>query len=175
MTGTRDVTSGAGRAAGPDPGPGAAAVVPRWLPVTAVALVVAGLAASGYLTYEHFTASKTLACPDTGTVSCARVTSSEQSVFLGVPVAPLGLGYFVGMLVLVLPAAWRSPDARLRYARIAAAALGVCFVLYLVYAELFLIGAICLWCTVVHVVTVALFAVVVLGAAMADPDAGPPR
>jgi uncharacterized membrane protein len=54
----------------------------------------------------------------------------------------------------------------------------VVFVLYLVWAELFRIDAICLWCTVVHVVTLALFAVVVLEVALrpVTPDrAGSPR
>jgi uncharacterized membrane protein len=35
-------------------------------------------------------------------------------------------------------------------------------VFYLVYAELFEVDRNCLWCTVVHVITVALFAVLVL-------------
>jgi uncharacterized membrane protein len=30
-------------------------------------------------------------------------------------------------------------------------------VFYLIYAELFLIGAICVWCSVVHVVVIGLF------------------
>ena len=34
---------------------------------------------------------------------------------------------------------------------------GVLFVLYLVWAELVMLGQICSWCTVVHVVTAALF------------------
>ena len=38
--------------------------------------------------------------------------------------------------------------------------------IYLVWAELFRIEAICLWCTGVHVVTLALFFVVVLDAAL---------
>ena len=43
------------------------------------------------------------------------------------------------------------------------------------WAELFRIEAICLWCTVVHALTVALFAVIVVGAALRpiDPDAQP--
>ena len=35
-------------------------------------------------------------------------------------------------------------------------------VIYLVYAELFEIDAICLWCSVVHVITFALFVAVVM-------------
>ncbi len=44
-------------------------------------------------------------------------------------------------------------------------------------AELFRIDAICLWCTVVHALTVALFAVLALGAALRpiDPPEPPLR
>jgi uncharacterized membrane protein len=41
-------------------------------------------------------------------------------------------------------------------------------VLYLVYAELFILDAICLWCTAVHVLALALFAVVGVGAAAVE-------
>ena len=40
---------------------------------------------------------------------------------------------------------------------------GALSVLYLVWAELFRVNAICLWCTAVHLIAVALFIVVVLG------------
>ena len=40
------------------------------------------------------------------------------------------------------------------------------FVLWLVYAELFLIGAICLFCTAVHALTFILFALVISRAAI---------
>jgi uncharacterized membrane protein len=49
---------------------------------------------------------------------------------------------------------------------VAMAAAGVAFVLYLVFAELFLIDAICLWCTVVHALALGLFGVVVLATAV---------
>lgn len=37
--------------------------------------------------------------------------------------------------------------------------------LYLVYVELFQVDAICLWCTAVHVLAFALFAVCLIGSA----------
>jgi uncharacterized membrane protein len=40
-------------------------------------------------------------------------------------------------------------------------------VLYLVYIELFRIGAICLWCTAIHVTAICLFAVVLAARATA--------
>ena len=98
-------------------------------------------------------------------MNCLQVTTSAQSKVFGIPVALLGLVYFVAMLPACLPAAWRSRSPWLRNGRIAAGIVGIGFVFYLLYAELFTIGKICLYCTGVHVVTVALFAVVLFGQA----------
>ena len=117
-----------------------------------VALV--GLALSVYLTIEHYTSPTILACPATATINCAKVTTSSYSVIAGVPVAVLGLLYYVGMAILVSPPAWRI--RRLDLVRVAGAALGVLMVLYLVWVELFRVFAICLWCTAVHVCTLVL-------------------
>jgi uncharacterized membrane protein len=130
---------------------------------------VAGLAVAGYLTVEHYTASTTLACPETGVVNCQKVTTSAQSAVFGIPVVLLGLLFFAAMVPASLPAAWRSGNALLRRGRIGFTLVGVGFVGYLVYTELFTLNAICLWCTAVHVLTVALFAVVAFGTAAADP------
>ena len=126
------------------------------IPTLALALV--GVAVSIYLTIEHFSGSTVLACPEGATINCSKVTSSSWSRFAGLPVAVLGLAYFVGMTVLVTPMAWRRRT--LDPIRVAGAALGTVMVIYLVWAELFRINAICLWCTVVHACTVGLLAVI---------------
>jgi uncharacterized membrane protein len=144
--------------------------VPRWLPVTTLLLVVAGVAVAGYLTVEHYTASTTLACPETGVVNCRKVTTSVQSTVLGIPVALLGLLFFAALLPVCLPAAWRSGQRALRWGRVVFALIGVGFVVYLIYAELFLLNAICLWCTAVHAIAVALFAAIALGTAFLDVE-----
>lgn len=118
-------------------------------------IAVLGLAVSAYLTVEHFTAETSLACPEGVVVNCTKVTTSQWATLFGVPVALLGLGYFVVMTLLVSPPAWRQ--ARLDPVRIAGAGTGVLMVLYLVYIELFAVNAICLWCTAVHVLTLGLF------------------
>lgn len=146
--------------------------VPRWLPITSLILCLLGLGIAGYLSYEHHTASTTLSCPDTGTINCVKVTTSSYSRFLGLPVSDLGLAFFAVLAALCLPAAWRSTSSSLRIIRLAAAAGGVVFVLYLVWAELFEIDAICLWCTAVHVITAALFGLIAIGTAML-PQPGP--
>jgi uncharacterized membrane protein len=144
----------------------------RWVRITAPLLCLAGLGVSVYLTIAHYSAKLTLACPETGIVNCAKVTESPQSAILGVPVALLGLLYFVAIGPLHLPAAWRSDSVRLRRARVGAAVAGMLMVLYLVYTELFTLDALCLWCTAVHAITFLLFVVTLVGT-MQTADAEP--
>jgi uncharacterized membrane protein len=126
---------------------------PRWQPVATLLLALFGLGVSVYLTITHFD-------------KVAKVTTSPQSVIFGIPVAMLGLVYFVPMVLLCLPAAWRSPDRRVHLARLGLAVVGVGMILYLLIAELFLIKAICLWCSSVHVVTFLLFVIIVTASPM---------
>ncbi len=137
---------------------------PAWVVVTSLVLCVLGLLDAAYLTFEHYTASSTLACSDNGAINCLKVTTSTYSKVLGVPVALLGLLFFVAMTVLCLPQMWRSTQPLVRRLRLAAVVVGMLSVLYLLWAELFKIDAICLFCTGVHVLTFALFALVVIEA-----------
>ena len=134
-----------------------------------VPLIVAviGLAISIYLTIEHFTSGTSLACPEGTTVNCTKVTTSQWATFLGIPVAVLGLAYFVVMTLLVTPMAWRR--RRLDPVRLVGAVGGTLMVLYLIFVELFRVDAICLWCTGVHVCTVALLGLVLWRTANREP------
>ena len=149
----------------------AAASAPGWARLGSLIVSLAGLAVSAYLTVEHYSSSTTLACPETGVVNCVKVTTSSYSTLVGVPVALLGLLFFAAMSVLCGPVAWRASNPWVSRARLVGAIAGVAMVVYLVWAELFRIDAICLWCTVVHALTVALFAVLVLAAALRSQDA----
>ncbi|WP_238598704.1 vitamin K epoxide reductase family protein [Saccharothrix sp. ALI-22-I] len=131
------------------------------MPVVSLALSLAGLAVSTYLTIAHFTAGALL-CAEGEVIDCGTVTTSEQSELLGIPVAVLGLAFFAFLTVVCLPFAWRVEA--LHWARLASVGVGVLFVVYLVAAEFLLIGKICLWCTAVHVITLALAGVLVTGA-----------
>ncbi len=134
--------------------------VSRWVPRVTLGLSIAGLAVSVYLSITHFR-PRALFCSSTGVINCGRVTSSPQSNFLGIPVAFLGTAYFIEMAILNLPTVWRGSSTAVRRIRLGSAAAGVAFVVWLVYAELYLIRAICLWCTVTHVIAFVLFAVIV--------------
>jgi uncharacterized membrane protein len=136
-----------------------------WVVITTLVVCGLGLLDAAYLTFEHYSASTTLACSDTGAINCLKVTTSSYSKVAGVPVALLGLLFFVAMTVLCLPAAWRSANRKVRRVRLVAVTVGIVSVIYLVWVELFKVDAICLWCTGVHVLTFALFALVVMEAA----------
>ncbi|MEO8422960.1 MAG: vitamin K epoxide reductase family protein [Actinomycetota bacterium] len=143
---------------------------PRWVVPITFACAIASTTVSAYLTIAHFTSPKVLACASAGVVNCERVTTSAQSAVFGVPVALMGLAWSLAMCVLCSPRAWRSAAPWIRIARLVAVATAMAFVLWLVYAELFVIRAICLWCTVVHVLAFALFAIVVFYGTLAAED-----
>ncbi|HWD25343.1 MAG TPA: vitamin K epoxide reductase family protein [Acidimicrobiales bacterium] len=122
-----------------------------------------GLGISIYLTLVHYDHSLTLSCPSTAVFNCATVQHSPQAVIFGVPVAVLGLPFFVVMVALALPYAWRIPSIRVAQLRLAASVVGLGFAFYLVYTELFTIHAICLWCSGVHVLTFIIFMALATG------------
>jgi len=124
---------------------------------------IAGLGIATYLTLAHYTTSISLVCPNSGAINCSTVTTSAESVLLGIPVVILGLLFFVAMIVLSLPALWRSRSVFVAPARLALAVTGMGFVFYLLYAELYEVGKVCLWCTGIHVLTLVIFIAVVTG------------
>jgi uncharacterized membrane protein len=153
---------------------------PPWLRWTALGLSVLGLGLSIYLTIAHLAGAGILVCGNHGLVDCAAVTTSAESELFGIfPVAELGLAFYLFMVVINLPWAWRpewrwlpvrGPRAEARRRGLAETAwrlrlgsviVGVLFILYLIYTELITLRAICLWCTGVHITTFVLFVVLV--------------
>jgi uncharacterized membrane protein len=145
--------------------PGESAV-PLWLRLTTFLVALAGLGVSIYLTIAHFTESTLAGCNETaGLVNCTKVTTSPQSYVFGIPVAVLGLAFYLFMVAIMSPWAWRATRREVHLVRIAALIAGMGFVLYLLYAELFIIGSICLYCTSVHGLTFILFVLTMFAAA----------
>jgi uncharacterized membrane protein len=67
-----------------------------------ILLLILGIIDAGYLTVVHFLPS-VLACPTIGTtVNCESVLGSSFSVVLGIPLAVLGLIWFVASLLFLL-------------------------------------------------------------------------
>ena len=77
----------------------------------------------------HYTDPAALACPDTGIVNCALVTTSSWSVALGVPLAVLGLVWAVALTALTDPWAWDSGAVWVDHVRLAVSGAGAAVVL----------------------------------------------
>jgi uncharacterized membrane protein len=139
---------------------------PLWLQVTSLVLAVIGLGISAYETYVHFNGNHLAGCSTNGAVNCtAVITSSQSMVFNVIPVAILGLAFYVVAVPLFSPWAWRAEWRLVHQLRLASMVVGIGFVMYLIYAEL-QIGSICEYCTGVHVVTFLLFCITVFSAAI---------
>jgi uncharacterized membrane protein len=151
----------------PAPQPAGPSEQPLWLQVTSLVLAVIGLGISAYETYAHFNGNRLAGCPTGGgTFNCSAViTSSESMVFGVLPVAILGLAFYVVAVPLFSPWGWRAEWRQVHQLRLASMIVGMGFVMYLIYAEL-QIGSICEYCTGVHVVTFLLFCITVFSAAI---------
>jgi len=76
---------------------------------------------------------------------CEQVALSPWSRIGGVPVAVFGVVLSLVLLSLAL-AWWRTNDGRLLAAHYGLSLVGVLFELWFTYLELFVIGAVCVWC-----------------------------
>lgn len=101
-------------------------------------LALLGVALAGYLTYIHYADLKPF-CLSSG--GCEKVQTSDQSKLAGVPVALLGL---IGYVLILGSLLVRGETGPMLGALLALVGLG--FSLYLTYAEVFQIKAICQWC-----------------------------
>ena len=104
-----------------------------------------GLLLGAYLTLYKFGIVGTLAC---NISSCEQVQTSRWSVFLGLPVATWGLGFYAVMLVLSIAELQpRYAESHgLSLAAFLLAAWGLLFTAWLNYLEAFVIHAWCEWC-----------------------------
>jgi uncharacterized membrane protein len=122
---------------------------------------LAGLFLGAYLTLYKFGFIGTLAC---NVGSCEQVQTSRWSVFLGVPVATWGVGFYI--LMLGLSIAGLQPrfaeSRRLSLAILLLAGWGVLFTAWLNYLEGFVIHAWCEWCLGSATMVLLLFVLAVM-------------
>lgn len=142
-----------------------------WRATTTLLLSLAGLGLAAFLTWGHYfdqgaisnSCKGAFGAVSGGAIDCGAVTTSSWSMILGVPVALWGALFFVFMVAINSPQAWRSPSIWVARLRLAASATGIAFVVYLVAVELLAVGKICIYCTGVHLIMFALFIVVATG------------
>jgi uncharacterized membrane protein len=142
---------------------------PLWLQLVSFVLAICGLAVSAYETYAHYNGSHLLGCSvkPGSTFDCTAVITSPQSMVFGaIPVAVLGLLFYVFAVPIMSPWAWRARSRQIDLVRLGSLVVGMGFVLYLIYAELDLIQQVCEYCTGVHIITFLLFCITVFSAAI---------
>jgi uncharacterized membrane protein len=118
-------------------------------------LAVGGLLMSAYLTWVHLLGMPPVCL--TGNRGCETVQSSRYAEILGVPVAALGMGGYVGLL---FAAVLRGEVGVLLGLFISL--VGILFSAYLTYLELFVIYAVCQWCVSSAVLMMAAFVLSVI-------------
>jgi uncharacterized membrane protein len=132
-----------------------------------VVMSVIGLWASGSVLVTFYTLHQQLPICPSGTFygihfDCSAVLTSPYSAVFGVPLELLALAYFLVNLGMVSLIAFGSDRA----SRVSLQVLfgwrfiGVAIVPYLVFVELFLIRAICVYCTIMHVAILIDFVVI---------------
>jgi uncharacterized membrane protein len=138
------------------------------LQFTTLIVSILGLIDSAYQVYTHFSHTGLAGC-SAKTDACVLVQSSTYAFIFGIPVAVLGLAFFVFMVAICSPQAWRSTWPAIALARVGSVVVGILFVLYLIYREVITLGQICAYCTSVHVLTFILFALIVVHASAPKP------
>jgi uncharacterized membrane protein len=119
------------------------------------ALDVAGLLIAGYLSFVALRGGLPFCGPLRG---CEEVALSEHSKIAGVPVAVFGV--LLSLTLLALAVTWRRTGAaRLLGAHYGLSLVGVVFELYFTWIEVFVIGAVCVWCASYGLSLVARFGV----------------
>jgi uncharacterized membrane protein len=133
----------------------------RVLRLALLVVAAAGVGVAGYLTWVHYAGLEAFCVGGSG--GCERVQSSTYAKLGGVPVALLGLGGYLGILLAAL-----APGELARLLTAGLALLGAAFSAYLTYLELFVIDAICQWC-VASALLMGLLAILAVWRVLAAP------
>lgn len=117
-------------------------------------LACIGLVISMYLSYSEIIGI----APECSVISgCETVQESEYSHILGVPVAFLGVLFYISLVFASFLRLNIKFEKLLTKLLFLATLIGVLFSAYLTYIELYVIFAICIYCVLSAVVSVLLF------------------
>jgi uncharacterized membrane protein len=121
-------------------------------------LDVIGLAIASYLSVVELQGDVPYCGPLGG---CEEVARSEYSRIAGIPVAVFGVG--LSLILLSLAIAWWKTDLYvLLLAHYGLSLAGVIFEIYFMYLQIFVIGAVCVWCTSYGVSLIARFVIALI-------------
>jgi uncharacterized membrane protein len=122
------------------------------------ALDVVGLVIALYLSAVELQGGVPVCGPIKG---CEEVARSDYSRIGGIPVAVFGVGLSLVLLTLAL-AWWRTDLYALLLAHYGLSLAGVLFEAYFMYLQVFVIGAVCIWCTSYGLSLIARFVIALI-------------
>jgi vitamin-K-epoxide reductase (warfarin-sensitive) len=112
-----------------------------------IILCVLGILVAGYLSYMFYSDNHSI-CDINETFDCTSVHQSDYALFLGIPVAILGL---VGYILILVFAMWKFDLVKW------ISLFGTLFSLRLTWAEFFVINKFCIFCIISQVIIMAIF------------------
>lgn len=134
-------------------------------------LDVIGLGIAVYLSVVELNGGVPVCGPIKG---CEEVARSEYSRIAGIPVAVIGVALSLVLLTLAV-AWWRTNLYALLLAHYGLSLAGVIFEAYFIYLQVFVIGAVCIWCASYGLSLIARFVIALIvwvrGAPTVDPAA----
>ena len=127
--------------------------VPKWIIWSFVVVSLIGFSDATYLTAKHY-----LGVPINCSLfeGCEEVTSSQYAAIFGIPVSLAGAGYYLLIFVLMI-AYLDTRKERITYFISRLTPLGFIASLWFLYLQLFVIGAICLYCMISFTTSTLLF------------------
>src|SRR3989344_5185554 len=115
-----------------------------------------GIVDSVYLTYEHYAPSSHIICPEFSIIDCGKVIKGPYSEIYAIPLSILGLIFYLFFFVLIFLI--KKYQVRVfKYFAILSSSFAFLFSIYLVYLQLFVIGAICIYCMLSALTSTSLF------------------
>ncbi len=121
-------------------------------------LSILGILISLYLLEKYITGEHIACGPKSGSFDCDAVRSSAYSSVGGIPLPFFGLVFYLLIFILsFLKTILVSKEILLNYLLIISAAVGLLVSGYLLYLELYVIHAICLWCTISGLISLSIF------------------
>lgn len=128
-------------------------MAPKWLYFILFSIGFIGFADALYLTVKHYIGSDVLCSIFDG---CELVTTSGYSLIFNIPVALLGVIFYIIVFTLVFFTI-KNSDITLLISLITVTAIGFLVSIWFVYLQLVVIGAICLYCMISALTSALLF------------------
>ncbi|MFA6018416.1 MAG: vitamin K epoxide reductase family protein [Patescibacteria group bacterium] len=125
----------------------------RWFPFLILAVSTLGFIDATYLTVQHYA---DIGLPCTITYGCETVTNSSFSMMFGIPVALLGVCFYVSILFLSYAALEFKQKKLLKVVSLLSI-FGFVFSLWFVFVQFFIVHAICQYCMLSALTSTTIF------------------